>query len=91
MTDLTDMLSSAFWRVNPPDADPLETREWLDAFDALVEAEGRERSQVHMARFSVPHESRSACALCTQWVPRCTWSRPQAEGVRSPYMPLGIG
>ncbi|HEY5637324.1 MAG TPA: alpha-ketoglutarate dehydrogenase [Burkholderiales bacterium] len=44
MTDLTDMLSSAFWRVNPPDADPLETREWLDAFDALVEAEGRERA-----------------------------------------------
>ena len=39
MTDL-----SAFWRINPSDADPAETREWLDAFDALVQAEGRERA-----------------------------------------------
>jgi pyruvate dehydrogenase E1 component len=44
MTDLADIVSSAFWRVNPPDADPVETREWLEAFDALVEAEGRERA-----------------------------------------------
>jgi pyruvate dehydrogenase E1 component len=44
MTDLADIVSSAFWRVNPPDADPTETREWLEAFDALVEAEGRERA-----------------------------------------------
>jgi pyruvate dehydrogenase E1 component len=44
MTDLADIVSSAFWRVNPPDADPVETREWLDAFDVLVETEGRERA-----------------------------------------------
>jgi len=44
MTNLSDIVSSAFWRVNPPDADPLETREWLEAFDALVAAEGRERA-----------------------------------------------
>src|SRR5918994_2567443 len=44
MTDLSDIVSSAFWRVNPPDADPVETREWLEAFDALVETEGRERA-----------------------------------------------
>jgi pyruvate dehydrogenase E1 component len=44
MTDLSDFVSSAFWRVNPPDADPVETREWLAAFDALIEAEGRERA-----------------------------------------------
>src|SRR5256712_10855639 len=44
MTDLADIVTSAFWRVNPPDADPTETREWLDAFDALVQAEGRERA-----------------------------------------------
>ncbi|MGH8670015.1 MAG: alpha-ketoglutarate dehydrogenase [Burkholderiales bacterium] len=44
MTDFSDIVSSAFWRVNPPDADPLETREWLEAFDALVAAEGRERA-----------------------------------------------
>ncbi len=44
MTDLSDIVTSAFWRVNPPDADPVETREWLEAFDALVAAEGRERA-----------------------------------------------
>ena len=44
MTDLSDIDYSAFWRVNPPDADPAETREWLEAFDALVAAEGRERA-----------------------------------------------
>src|SRR5438552_12460464 len=44
MTDLADIVTSAFWRVNPPDADPAETREWLDAFDALVQSEGRERA-----------------------------------------------
>jgi pyruvate dehydrogenase E1 component len=44
MTNLSDLVSSAFWRVNPPDADPLETREWLDAFDAMVASEGRERA-----------------------------------------------
>ncbi len=44
MANLSDIVTSAFWRVNPPDADPAETREWLEAFDALVEAEGRERA-----------------------------------------------
>src|SRR3990170_8750602 len=45
MTDLADIVSSsAFWRVNAPDVDPAETREWLEAFDALVETEGRERA-----------------------------------------------
>ena len=44
MTDLSDIVSSAFWRVNPPDADPAETREWLEAFDALIASEGRERA-----------------------------------------------
>ena len=42
MTNLSDF--SAFWRVNPPDADPAETREWLEAFDSLVRTEGRERA-----------------------------------------------
>ncbi|HYN12855.1 MAG TPA: alpha-ketoglutarate dehydrogenase [Burkholderiales bacterium] len=44
MTNLSDIVSSAFWRVNAPDADPVETREWLEAFDALVQNEGRERA-----------------------------------------------
>ena len=50
MTDLSDLGSSAFWRVNPKDSDPQETREWLDAFDALVEAEGRERATYLLRR-----------------------------------------
>src|SRR3989440_885967 len=44
MSDLADIVTSAFWRVNPPDSDPVETREWLDAFDALVQSEGRDRA-----------------------------------------------
>src|SRR5687767_8496555 len=50
MTDLADIASSAFWRVNAPDADPVETREWLEAFDALVQAEGRERATFLLRR-----------------------------------------
>jgi pyruvate dehydrogenase E1 component len=50
MTDLSDIVTSAFWRVNPPDADPVETREWLDAFDALVQSQGRERATFLLRR-----------------------------------------
>jgi pyruvate dehydrogenase E1 component len=44
LTDLTDLSSIGFWRVFEKDADPVETGEWLDAFDAIVENEGRERA-----------------------------------------------
>ncbi len=44
MTDLSHMSSSSFWRVLQPDADPVETGEWLEAFDSIVEKEGRERA-----------------------------------------------
>src|ERR1044071_5864061 len=44
MANLSDIVTSPFWRVNPPDADPAETREWLDAFDALGESERGERA-----------------------------------------------
>jgi len=50
MTDLSNLGSSAFWRVNPKDSDPQETREWLNAFDAMVEAEGRERATYLLRR-----------------------------------------
>ncbi len=42
--DLSDIVTDAFWRVAPKDLDPAETREWLDAFDALIQAEGAERA-----------------------------------------------
>jgi pyruvate dehydrogenase E1 component len=44
MTDLSDLSFPALWRVMPQDTDPVETREWLEAFDAVVESEGRERA-----------------------------------------------
>ncbi|MGE5526366.1 MAG: alpha-ketoglutarate dehydrogenase [Rhodospirillaceae bacterium] len=44
MTDLSEFSLARFWRVLAQDADPQETREWLDAFDAIVENEGRERA-----------------------------------------------
>ncbi len=44
MTLPSDFVSSASWRISPADADPGETHEWLDAFDALVQTEGRERA-----------------------------------------------
>jgi pyruvate dehydrogenase E1 component len=47
MTDLSaDLpdLAAAFWRVMPADPDPVETREWLDAFNSLIESNGRERA-----------------------------------------------
>src|SRR5688572_2204492 len=44
MTDVSEMSSSSFWRVLQQDADPVETGEWIDAFDAIVATEGRERA-----------------------------------------------
>ncbi len=42
MTNLYDL--AAYWRVTPQDLDPVETREWLEGFDALLEREGAERA-----------------------------------------------
>src|SRR3954464_13935446 len=44
MTDLSDISVSGLWRVLTQDLDPVETKEWLDAFDAIVENEGAERA-----------------------------------------------
>ena len=45
MTDLSDIVTSGHWAALPPDLDPVETREWLEALQAVVEAEGPERAQ----------------------------------------------
>ena len=45
MTDLSDIAASSHWAVLPPDLDPVETREWLEALQAVVEVEGPERAQ----------------------------------------------
>jgi len=44
MTDLSDISVSGLWRVLTQDLDPVETKEWLDAFDAVAENEGPERA-----------------------------------------------
>jgi pyruvate dehydrogenase E1 component len=41
---MTNLSSANFWRVLQQDTDTHETSEWLDAFDAVVEKEGRERA-----------------------------------------------
>src|SRR5262245_30645411 len=50
MSQLYEVAPWAFWRVTPPDLDPVETREWLEAFDALVEAEGPDRATFLLKR-----------------------------------------
>ncbi len=62
MTRLSDFSSSAFWRVNPKDPDPQETGEWLDAFDALVAVEGRERA-TYLLRRLLEHARKRRVAL----------------------------
>ena len=62
MTDLSNIDASSFWRINAPDSDPLETREWLEAFDALVAAEGRERA-TYLLRKLLEHARARRVAL----------------------------
>jgi pyruvate dehydrogenase E1 component len=44
LDDLAKLIPNAAWRLPEDDGDPLETREWLDALDALIAAEGPERA-----------------------------------------------
>ena len=38
LDDLAKLNPSAAWRLPEDDGDPLETREWLEALDALIAA-----------------------------------------------------
>ncbi|MBC8119772.1 MAG: alpha-ketoglutarate dehydrogenase [Burkholderiaceae bacterium] len=42
--DLAKLIPNAAWRLSEDDADPQETREWLDALDAMIAAVGPERA-----------------------------------------------
>jgi pyruvate dehydrogenase E1 component len=44
LDDLAKLIPNAAWRLPEDDGDPLETREWLEALDALIAAEGPERA-----------------------------------------------
>jgi pyruvate dehydrogenase E1 component len=50
MNDSTDFSLSGHWAVLPPDPDPTETEEWLQALDAVVEREGRSRATFLLRR-----------------------------------------
>ena len=42
--DLAKLIPNAAWRLSEDDTDPQETREWLDALDAVIAAVGPERA-----------------------------------------------
>src|SRR2546427_2293361 len=66
MTDLSDhteLVFSGYWRVLPKDADPVETREWLQAFDAVLETEGPERAHFLLRRL-LDHARVSTKEMC---------------------------
>ena len=52
MTDISEFHPEfhPLWRVLPKDTDAIETREWLDALDALIEHEGRDRATFVLRR-----------------------------------------
>lgn len=44
MTDHSDFSFSGHWAVLPPDLDPTETTEWLEALDGVIDNAGRDRA-----------------------------------------------
>ncbi|MGH6622509.1 MAG: pyruvate dehydrogenase (acetyl-transferring), homodimeric type, partial [Burkholderiaceae bacterium] len=44
LDDLAKLIPNAAWRLAENDADPQETREWLEALDALIDGVGPERA-----------------------------------------------
>ena len=44
MADLSELSSSAYWRVLQQDVDVTETSEWIEAFEALIKHEGADRA-----------------------------------------------
>jgi len=50
LSDVRDMTTSGHWAVLPEDPDPAETKEWLDALDAIIRSEGRERAHFILRR-----------------------------------------
>jgi pyruvate dehydrogenase E1 component len=44
LDDLAKLIPNAAWRLPEDDGDPQETREWLEALDAVIAAEGAERA-----------------------------------------------
>ena len=50
LDDLAKLIPAAAWRLSEDDTDPLETREWIEALDALIAAEGPERATFLLRR-----------------------------------------
>ncbi len=71
MTDLSDLSFSGHWAVLPQDPDPTETKEWLQALDAVLEHEGRERV-TFILRKLLDHARAQRVALPPVWsTPYC--------------------
>ena len=71
MTDLSDLSFSGHWAVLPQDPDPTETKEWLQALDAVLEHEGRERA-TFILRKLLDHARAQRVALPPVWsTPYC--------------------
>ncbi|HYL19158.1 MAG TPA: pyruvate dehydrogenase (acetyl-transferring), homodimeric type, partial [Burkholderiales bacterium] len=71
MTDLSDLSFSGHWAVLPQDLDPTETKEWLQALDAIIETEGRERA-TFILRKLLDHAREQRVALPPVWsTPYC--------------------
>ena len=84
MTDLSDLNFSGHWAVLPPDQDPTETKEWLQALDAVIENEGRERA-TFILRKLLDHARAQRVALPPVWsTPYCNTislaNQPQFPG-----------
>src|SRR5882672_9249100 len=62
--DLARLSPVASWRLPESDADPQETREWLDALDAVIAAEGSPRATVLLQKL-VQHARRRRVQLPT--------------------------
>jgi pyruvate dehydrogenase E1 component len=67
----SDLSLSGHWAVLPPDADPAETAEWLQALDAIIEHEGRERATFILRRL-LDHARAQRVAMPPVWsTPYC--------------------
>jgi pyruvate dehydrogenase E1 component len=64
LTDLAKLSPIAAWRLPETDLDPQETREWLDALDAVIAEEGADRATFLLQRL-VQHARRCRVRLPT--------------------------
>ena len=85
MTDLSDLNFSGHWAVLPPDQDPTETNEWMQALDAVIENEGRERATFLLRLLDHACPARSAPPVFS--TPYCNTISPTSRSSRATSRP----